>query len=317
MIAIGEQPLFTQEMEDLRALQLEPGASYLYGVTSEPRSESALELKANRTDLRFVEIRETDTGAFETDLPEFERLVTRRRVRLDQFVEALGAGPVYLDITGLGHATWAPLVKACLDAGRPFRVVYLEPKNYSVNPAPTAGEIYDLSERIDGIAPIPLFASLEDSPEESTCFVALLGFEGARFSHMLNEVQPVTNKIFPIIGVPGFQTHYPLDAFLGNALSLEKYKATRTLRLARSNCPFSLYYEIEEIAKRHPSDQIKIGLIGTKPHALGAILFAIANASKVEIVYDHVKRKAGRTDGVARCLVYGVSDFLPASRRGG
>jgi len=54
---------------------------------------------------------------------------------------------------------------------------------------------------------------------------------------------------------------------------------------------------------------------GTKPHALGAILFAIAHSDDVEIVYDNVKRKVGRTTGVARCLVYGVSDFLPPSRR--
>ncbi|MNS63830.1 hypothetical protein D3C72_969350 [compost metagenome] len=30
----------------------------------------------------------------------------------------------------------------------------------------------------------------------------------------------------------------------------------------------------------------------------------------MEIVYDHVRRKPGRTRGVARCLVYGISEFL-------
>lgn len=289
----------------------------MYGVTAEPRSEYARSLRGHSTSTRFVEIRETEFGAFETDLPGFERVVVRRRTQLSDFIAALGSGPVYLDITGLGHATWAPLVRVSLDRDRPFRVVYLEPETYSTSPAAMTGEIYDLSERIEGIAPIPLFASLDDRPDEEVMFVVLLGFEGVRLSHMLNEVQPLARKIFPIIGAPGFRPHYPLDAYVGNANPLEKYKATRNLRLAKSNCPFSLFYVLEELHESHPGNQMKVGLIGTKPHALGAILFAIAHASDVEIVYDHVKRKAGRTIGTARCLVYGVSDFLPSDRRGG
>lgn len=315
MISIRECPLFTHEIEDADTLQIEAGASYLYGVTTEPRSKFAIDLRHRSHNVRFVEIRETDFGVFETDLVNHERIVTRRRDRIDRFVAAIGAGPIYLDITGIGHATWAPLVKVCLDAELPLRVVYLEPDAYNANPMPDAGGIFDLSERIEGIAPIPLFASLEDKPDSETCFVALLGFEGTRFLHMLNEVQPLTEKIFPIIGVPGFRPHYPLHAYVGNAIPLEKYKSSRNLQLARSNCPFSLYYTLELIEQRFPMDQIKVGLIGTKPHALGAILFAISRSSNVEIIYDHVRRKVGRTNGIARCLIYGVSDFLPASRR--
>jgi len=315
MKPISERPLFTRDFEDPSRFKPEEGSSYLYGVTSEPRSEFALSLLKCSRGVHFVEIRDSEPSAFETNIIGFERVLTRRRTRLEEFVTSLGCGTIYLDITGLGHATWAPLVRICLETNRPFRVIYLEPDTYSESPAPDAGQIFDLSECIDGISPIPLFASLDDRPEEEICFVPLLGFEGVRLSHMLNEVQPLAKKIHPIIGVPGFQPHYPLDAYLGNATPLEKYKATRNLRFARSNCPFSLYYALEEIRDRHPKQQIKVGLIGTKPHALGAILFAISHAHEVEIVYDNVKRKVGRTTGAARCLVYGVSDFLPPSRR--
>lgn len=316
MTPIGECPLFTRDFEDPSAFKPDAGSSYLYGVTSEPRSEFALSLAKCSTGVRFVEIRDGEAGTFETNVAGYERIVARRRARLEEFVTSLGDGPIYLDITGLGHATWAPLVRVCLAAGRPFRVIYLEPEAYSESPAPDVGQIYDLSERIEGIAPIPLFASLDDRPEDEICFVPLLGFEGVRLSHMLNEMQPLWEKVYPIIGVPGFLPHYPLDAYLGNAAPLEKYKATRNLRFARSNCPFSLYYALDEILRRFPTHQVKVGLIGTKPHALGAILFAIVHANDVEVVYDNVKRKTGRTKGAARCLVYGVSDFLPLSLRG-
>lgn len=315
MTPIGERPLFTRDYDDPARFEPLPGSSYIYGVTSEPRSEFALSLPRRFESVKFVEVREGETGTFETNIRGHERVPTRRRAPLEEFVRALGDGMVYLDITGLGHATWAPIVRICIEKGRPLRIIYLEPDTYNESPAPDAGQIFDLSERIEGIAPIPLFASLDDRVEDEFCFVPLLGFEGVRFSHMLNEVQPLAKRVYPVIGVPGFRPHYPLDAYLGNATPLEKYKAARNLRFARSNCPFSLFYALEDIRNRYPGQQIKVGLIGTKPHALGAILFALVHPEEVEIVYDNVKRKVGRTTGTARCLVYGVSDFLHPVRR--
>ncbi len=314
-MALSDRPLFTREFEDVQDFAPEAGSIYLYGVTSEPRSEFAVGLMKRRPDITFVEIRAQDGLSFETDLAGFEHVFVRRRSRLEDFVDTLQGTPLYIDITGLSHSIWAPLVRVCLERDIQTRAIYLEPATYSVVPGPDSGELFDLSERIEGIAPIPLFATLMDASEANVCFVALLGFEGVRFDHMLNEIQPPEGKVFPIIGVPGFRPQYPFDAYLGNAAPLDKYRAARNLKFARSNCPFALYYALEDLAGRFPNDQLKIGLIGTKPHALGAILFAVANPDRVEIIYDHVKRKAGRTRGAARCLVYGLSEFLPQDRR--
>lgn len=312
---IAERPLFTQEFDIAETFTPESQSTYLFGVTSEPRSEFAVGLRRRAADVQFVELRESPALAFETDLPEFEHIFIRRRRRLEEFVNALTGETVYLDITGLGHSTWAPLVRVILELGRRLRVIYLEPATYSVAPGPDAGEIFDLSEEIEGIEPIPLFTTLSNASDNGANFVALLGFEGVRLAHMINEVQPDPARIFPVIGVPGFRLHYPFDAYIGNALPMEKYKAARNLKFAKSNCPFSLFYVLEDIAARSPEQQLRVGLIGTKPHALGAILFAISRPHSVEIVYDHAKRKKGRTRGAARCLVYDVSDFLPLDRR--
>lgn len=313
-MALSDRPLFTREYEQVGDFAPETGAIYLYGVTSEPRSEFALDLMRRRPDITFVEIRSDDSFSFETDRPGFEHVFLRRRSRLEEFIGTLQGSPLYIDITGLSHSIWAPLIRVCLEVGIVTRAIYLEPATYSVMPGPDSGQLFDLSDRIEGIAPIPLFATLTDAAEEQACFVALLGFEGVRFDHMLNEIQPPEGKVFPIIGVPGFRPQYPFDAYLGNAAALDKYRAARNLKFARSNCPFGLFYALEDLAQRYPVDQLKIGLIGTKPHALGAILFAVANPQRAEIVYDHVRRKAGRTRGAARCLVYGLSEFLPQDR---
>lgn len=314
MALLHSRPLFTREYDEADEFVAEPGSAYLYGVTTEPRSQVALDMRRRHPHVNFVEIRETESFSFETDCRGFEHVLVRRRKRLDDFVRSIEGDPIYLDITGLGHGTWAPLVRVCLEQARVLRVIYLEPATYNVATSPEAADIYDLSEVIRGIAPVPLFATLSEAPAAQTCFVPLLGFEGPRLSNMINDLEPVPNLIYPVIGVPGFRLHYPFEAYIGNALPLERSKAWRNLRYARSNCPFSLFYVLDDLARRFPDHLLKVGLIGTKPHALGAFLFAIAHGERVEIVYDHVKRKLGRTRGAARCLIYGASDFLPPER---
>jgi hypothetical protein len=309
MAVINELPLFTTEYDPADGLVLPEGSTYIYSTTDEPRSAFAEELRAKSPGTTFVRLDENLPGGFGTDFLGHPTIIVRRRASIEAFVAALPK-PIYLDMTGLGHATWAPLTRVCVEKGAQLRVIYLEPVAYNASGYPGIGMIYDLSERIEGIRPIPLFARLIDRRQHESCFVPLLGFEGARLLHMLNEVDPAKDKVFPIIGVPGFIPHYPLDAFVSNALGLEQDKAIRNARLAKSNCPFSLFYELERIAQRVPSDLMRVGLIGTKPHALGAILFSIANEDQTEIVYDHAKRKTGRSTGVAKCLVYSVTDFL-------
>ena len=51
---------------------------------------------------------------------------------------------------------------------------------------------------------------------------------------------------------------------------------------------------------------LKVAAIGTKPHSIGAVLQAIAHPERIELVYDHPIRKAGRTEGEYRTLLYHV-----------
>lgn len=310
-MTLHDRPLFTKALTDPLKFCPEPGSAYLFGVTDEKRSEFALELQRNASDVLFVELREGQKFTVEVDFEGETKIIPLRRMVAVQDLAKMVAGrQVYLDITGLQHSTWAAILRVFIDFMIRVRVVYLEPAEYTKNEAPRFGDFYDLSEKIQGIEPLPLYTVLRDEPEEDVCFIPLLGFEGARFAHMLEEVQPPFERTFPIIGVPGFRAEYPFSAFLGNSAPLERSKSFHRLLFTRSNCPFSAYYAIEDIAARFPSKTLKLGLVGTKPHSLGAILFALQHPSNTEIVYDHVKRKKNRTTGSDHCLVYGVSEFL-------
>jgi hypothetical protein len=94
--------------------------------------------------------------------------------------------------------------------------VYVEPGDYRFSASPTDVTLFDLSEKIEGISPLPGFVTLSSRPGPEALFVPLLGFEGARLAFMLEAVQPKRENIVPIIGVPGFRPEYPFYTYLGN-----------------------------------------------------------------------------------------------------
>lgn len=231
---------------------------------------------------------------------------------LSGLLDAVSHKAVYLDITGLPHHVWAPLVRSIRMRHEPSFVVYVEPGDYRFSASPTDVTLFDLSEKIQGVAPLPGFVTLRARSDDG-CFVPLLGFEGARFAFILEVVQPKRENIVPIIGVPGFRAEYPFYSYLGNRLQLTQTRAWHNVMFAAANCPFAAYHAIASIAAEYPGRRIQIGLIGTKPHALGAVLYYLDHPDETELLHDHPVRKALRTEGVSRLCVYDLS-LLPPLR---
>lgn len=310
-MSLRTRPLPTEVFDSASEFLPEVGAAYIHCHSVEDRSGHIDAWAENAETVTYLEVLEESMSAFRLVVDGNEKKFSLRSEKsLRQFWEETTALCSYLDITGLPHHIWAPLLKAALLNKKQLRVVYAEPADYRFHPAPRPEEIFDLSEKINGIAPIPGFASLTDEPDEaSAILVPLLGFEGARFSYILEQVQPQGDKVIPVIGAPGFRPEYPFHAYQGNQRPLSDTGSWKNVRYAIANCPFSVYYTLEDVAKEYADVRMKIALIGTKPHALGAVLFSMSGYESVEIVYDHPIRKAKRTSGSARILVYHVSDF--------
>lgn len=304
------RPLFTKEFERPTDFSPASGSAYIFGTTSEPRSKFADDLQARTIGVKFCKILYEDKFYFQCDAVSGIKYSLRNIRSLEQFLGQFESDTLYIDITGLGHATWAALIQCALKMGKVVRAVYLEPKTYLRTLEPKLGDIFDLSDKIQGISPLPMFPTFSDFEDEKSCFVPLLGFEGTRFAHMFENVQPEDRKTFPIIGVPGYRPEYPFSSYLGNANPLQRSHSFTRLRFAKSNCPFSLYYQVAQLSEEYEDHVMKLGLVGTKPHALGAILYAIHHERRSEIIYDHVIRKVDRTTGADKCLVYGISEFM-------
>ena len=67
------------------------------------------------------------------------------------------------------------------------------------------------------------------------------------------------------------------------------------------------YLALGRISFRNRNPNMIVAPIGTKPHAIGAILYAIKNPTKVELLYDNPKRSVHRTDGIGKILVCDIS----------
>lgn len=188
----------------------------------------------------------------------------------------------------------------------------MEPKRYKLSRLPQRGAFYDLSEKTEGIRPLPTFAFLRSEPLESI-LVPLLGFEGARLERIVGHVEPAHGATYPIVGVPGFRADYPFVAYWGNETALLDDGTYANVMYAVANDPFDLFQTLRQLARNHPGKRIKVAPIGTKPHAIGAILFALSRPELVEIIYDHPIRKpkpAPQPPARPASAVYDVGAFL-------
>lgn len=221
----------------------------------------------------------------------------------------LNSNEILIDVTGLPHNIWAPFLRIAYIQKIKTRILYAEPESYTPHPSPASSAFFDLSVTFEGLAPLPGFVQLSGPEDENRClFIAMLGFEGNRPEHLAAQLDP-TPKVIPIVGVPGFQLEYPAFTVGCNRMFLDEYRAHSEVRYARASCPFEAFEALTKIHRDYPDHYIYLALVGTKPHAIGSILFAIKHADTTEIMFDYPVKKSGRTSGVGIVHVYDFGDF--------
>lgn len=313
-----EKPVLTKLYEDWPSFILEPGSTFLHGTSIEERSIHPVNWELAANDVGFIRLSSPenspghDFSHCTADIGGCQELLQlRSAIQLRNFFQRIESEIIYLDITGLSHHVWAPLLRSAIAACKQIAAVYVEPRTYTFSRTPTEAEIFDLSEAIHGISPLPGFSVLsEPKDEELVLFVPFLGFEGHRFAYVVEQVQPPGKKIIPVVGVPGFAPVFPFHTYLGNKNILAKGTLHAEIRLIMANSAFDAFYLLQEISAAYPDHTLKVAPIGTKPHALGVILFTISTGRPVEIVYDHPIRKPNRSTGSANILVYEISQLL-------
>ncbi len=244
---------------------------------------------------------------------KFEEEIVISILDQDKLKSILSGKEILLDISGLPYNIWAPIFKAAFDSKIKLRVLYAEPESYRLHKNPSSYTTFDLSSEFSGPAPLPGFAKLEDpSMQRKSVFVALLGFEGNRPRSLIYPLDPAP-RVIPVIGVPGFQVEFPTYTITCNQEVLDEFQAHSDIRYSRASCPFELYETLGMIHRDNPDAYMYIAPVGTKPHGLGAIWYAIAHPEFTEILFDHPIKKKGRTSGIGTIHIYDFSEALGGS----
>lgn len=252
------------------------------------------ELKHEKSD-RLILLRETtpDTATLLVGDKSQTVLLTDS----DRLVSLAKSDNVLIDITALPHHVWAPVFQAQIRAGKRVRVLYVEPDGYKTHPSPASANLFDLSVSFGGISPLTGFAKLDGpADDEPALFVAFLGFEGNRAERIINQLDPQP-RVIPVVGVPGFQINYPAITVASNRSFLNEFGCNSDIRLAKASCPFEAFDTLASIRRDFPDHYLYIAPVGTRPHALGALQYAIANENHCEILFDHPVRQSNRTSG--------------------
>jgi hypothetical protein len=304
-------PTWTREHR-VESLELETGSLYIFGASSaEDRSTvpSAWRAAQEGRGVDFYEVTAETQEDFSIVSPDgtLESIILFDLDGMVSWFKVHGKS-LYLDVTSIALRTWAPMLRALMLTAVPFRLVYTEPDDYVRDAAGDGG--FDLSELTEGIAAVPGFARISDTFDSDVPFIPLLGFEGARLTRMIQKLEVARDLTYPLIGLPGYRVEFPFHALAGNRSEMERGGMHSRHLIARANCPFDAFYEIARVHEHHAHSSLQLAPLGTKPHAIGAVLYAISHDTNVELVYDHPRQASRPSTGSARVCVYYVSDFL-------
>lgn len=307
--------LFTVIHNSVNEFILDNDATYLYGKSLEERSHFVDQItERNLPQINFIRLVGPEDEKVFIDGTD-DVIYLRSASSIKGILTKNNPVNLYIDATGLDNRICAALIKNAIELYRDgliskVKVIYAEPGSYDIKAFKTESVFNNLSEKIDGISPLPGFASIFPQDDDDFLLVALIGFEGGRFSHMLESVQPTKGKIIPVLGVPGFRPEYPYAAYWGNRRPLEETETWRKIKFASANSMVEVYMMLSKLLRKNPSSKIKVAPIGTKPHAIAAMLFAIKNPRQVELVYDNPKRKKGRTEGIGHIIECHISKLI-------
>ena len=309
MTRINQDYIYIDEWENLKDVRLEESSLYIYAHDPEVRSTYCAEiLLGSNPNTRFLKIEFIDTDDSIKILNEKDASIISLHSDL-QIGNLLGSykeNLVYLEVTGLSCRVAAPLMKFAMQNGINMRIVYVEPQNYNLEKFWNQGVNKDLCEKVNGINPLPGLANIVPY-SKPPLFVVLLGFEGGRLSYLLQDQSPMNSQIIPVLGVPGYQLHYPFISMWGNRYQIRNTKCWQRLKYAEANSIVDIYMLLKNIHTSSRGSHMIIAPIGTKPHAIGAILYSIKHSKDVEIVYDNPKRSVHRTDGIGKVLVCDIT----------
>ncbi|WP_155300849.1 hypothetical protein [Deinococcus kurensis] len=235
----------------------------------------------------------------------YYNLKSRGKDDFDDFLGQIPVEDIYIDLTSLEIYELPRLIKG-FNGRKRILCIYAEPKNYITTDIESSESDYELYETHSEISALPGYSIVR--PDNNYNFVPILGFQGNRLTYMSESLQALEENTYPIVGSPGYKMDFGFICISENRRLFESRNIVRNLTYYPANAPFRIYRMLKKLSLRTKMS-IVIGLLGTKPQALGSIIFAIKNPGKCELVYDFPNKRESSFSGIGKIYVYLVSDM--------
>jgi hypothetical protein len=228
--------------------------------------------------------------------------------RADDAFAKLGSGRILLEATTLGFPEVYLACRTLRSRGvAAISLLYVEPLEYSA----ARGQLlhrrdFELSDEVPGYIPVPgATILLEDRRAQRGVF--FLGYEERRLDRAMEDHPIVPARTSVVFGVPAYQPGWEMDAFANNARVLRDRNISGGVHFCGAQNPQAAYEVLVQVSReRERDEEMFVAPIGTKPHGIGAALFAAENP-EVGILYDHPKRKRRRTSKVSSWHMFNVA----------
>ena len=292
-----------QEANSASGLQTSIWDVAILGESVDARGHAARSFLSN-LGTRLVEVR--------YDEEEFSLYIDGQKINAEdlgtKFVEFQGKSLV-CEASSLGFVEIFLACRTLKDLNfRRVDLIYVEPGQYS-NPRRThilSKRDFELSDQVPGYRAIP-GATMMLSDKTARKGVFFLGYEARRLDRALQDYQMIRpSNCCVVFGVPAFKPGWEMDAFANNIRVIKDNNLSGGVHFCGAENPLAAFDVLELIyTELQSKERMFVAPIGTKPNGIGVALFVAAHP-EVGILYDHPKRKAGRSSSVARWHLYEV-----------
>lgn len=218
---------------------------------------------------------------------------------------------VLIDITGIKHPALFYLFSLLLEKEKPKQMFagYTEPERYVPHGSTEIEERFQLFEGYLGVQALPGFTRLLDD-SRNKLLVVFLGFEGSRLQHVHDDQKPGEGNTIAVVGFPAFRPGWQNLTIAANQSALQSTSSYLDMSNAIAYSPFDAYNLLNKLQADRPNQRLIIAPIGTRPHALGAVIYAIKNPGS-HLLYDFpIEIQEHRTESVGQCHIFHLSSFI-------
>jgi hypothetical protein len=235
-------------------------------------------------------------------IPDLEKLLKAKTIT---------GSKVCIDITTIKQGLLFLLIKLLTNRVKPnyLFAAYTEPLEYKKREINVIGEAeeYDLYLKVIGSSKsVPGF--IKHKSDKPILLVAPIGFDSQRLQTIYENLKP--SKLISIVGFPSFVPGWNLTAIKMNFMVLRSSESFGYIENCEASSPFEIYKLLEDIFHMHVSDyDVYVSPLGTRPHCLGAALFA-SNFSSSYLIYDFPVEKKFRSQNVLKANFYNLTKFI-------